>query len=159
MKRLWVVLPDQLSIRMFVDAGVVAGLRERTSGWMAVVFLVGRDEAAQWAPRLGDVSALHGDDLTASTRSARERASRRVDAWLDRRLGYYPLALRLNYRHGLHAERMQLGHPNWMLDSDRDGPLPRWPRLERAMERWFFSARRHVPRRLLDAMRTLAPGR
>jgi hypothetical protein len=153
MKRLWVVLPDQLSIRMFVDAGVVAGLRERTSGWMAVVFLVGRDEAAQWAPRLGDVSALHGDDLTASTRSARERASRRVDAWLDRRLGYYPLALRLNYRHGFHAERMQPGHPNWMLDSDRDGPLPRWPRLERAMERWFFSARRHVPRRLLDAMR------
>ena len=153
MKRLWVVLPDQLSIRMLVDAGVVAGLRERTSGRMAVVFLVGRDEAAQWAPRLGDVDVLHGDDLTASTGSARERASRRVDAWLDRRLGYYPLALRLNYRHGFHAERMQPGHPNWMLDSDRDGPLPRWPKLERAMERWFFSARRHVPRRLLDAMR------
>ena len=48
---------------------------------------------------------------------------------------------------------MQPGHPNWMLDSDRDGPLPRWPWLERAMERWFFSPRRHVPRRLLETMR------
>ena len=48
---------------------------------------------------------------------------------------------------------MQPGHPNWMLDSDRDGPLPRWPRLERGMERWFFSPRRHVPRRLLETMR------
>jgi UDP-N-acetylglucosamine:LPS N-acetylglucosamine transferase len=48
---------------------------------------------------------------------------------------------------------MQPGHPNWMLDPDRDGPLPRWPVLERAMERWFFSSRRHVPRRLLEAMR------
>ena len=40
-----------------------------------------------------------------------------------------------------------------MLDTDRDGPLPRWPALERAMERWFFSSRRHVPRRLLETMR------
>jgi CDP-glycerol glycerophosphotransferase (TagB/SpsB family) len=48
---------------------------------------------------------------------------------------------------------MQPGHPNWMLDSDRDGPLPRWTSLERAMERWYFSPRRHVPRRLLEAMR------
>ena len=40
------------------------------------------------------------------------------------------------------------GHPNWMLDSDRDGPLPHWRALERAMQRWHFSAHRHVPRRL-----------
>jgi CDP-glycerol glycerophosphotransferase (TagB/SpsB family) len=53
---------------------------------------------------------------------------------------------------------MQPGHPNWMLDTDRDGPLPRWPRVERAMERWFFSPRRHVPRRLLHAMRTGCSG-
>ena len=44
---------------------------------------------------------------------------RRADGWLDRRLGYYPLALRLNRRHGFHAERMAPGHPNWMLDTER----------------------------------------
>ena len=82
-----------------------------------------------------------------------DRALARVDATLDRQLGYHPLAIRLNHRHGFHAERMQPGHPNWMLDTNRDSRLPHRPRVERAMERWFFSPRRHVPRRLLEAMR------
>ena len=48
---------------------------------------------------------------------------------------------------------MQPGHPNWMLDTDRDSRLPHRPTVDRAMERWFFSPRRHVPRRLLEAIR------
>jgi CDP-glycerol glycerophosphotransferase (TagB/SpsB family) len=47
---------------------------------------------------------------------------------------------------------MQPGHPNWMLDSARGGRLPRWGVVERGMERWHLSTRRHVPRRLLAAM-------
>jgi len=151
-KRIWVVLPDQLSIRVFVDTGIVDGLRERLDGHLAAVFLVPREAAAEWARRLAGVAALDGEELTVP-RGLLDKALGRLDAWLDRRLGYHPLAIRLNRRHGFHAERMLAGHPNWMLDSDRDGPLPRWPRLERAMERWFFSARRHVPSRLLETMR------
>jgi CDP-glycerol glycerophosphotransferase (TagB/SpsB family) len=45
-----------------------------------------------------------------------------------------------------------------MLDTDRDGPLPRWPAVERAMERWFFSAHRHVPGGLLETMRRECSG-
>jgi CDP-glycerol glycerophosphotransferase (TagB/SpsB family) len=48
---------------------------------------------------------------------------------------------------------MQPGHPNWMLDTNRDSRLPHRPSVDRAMERWFFGPRRHVPRRLLEAMR------
>jgi UDP-N-acetylglucosamine:LPS N-acetylglucosamine transferase len=151
-KRTWIVLPDQLSIRVFVDTGIVSRLRERLDGNLAVVFLVLRDAAAEWVGRLADVPPLYGDELTAP-HGAADRALGRLDAWLDRRLGYYPLAMRLNYRHGFHAERMHPGHPNWMLDTDRDGPLPRWPVIERSMERWFFSAWRHVPGSLLETMR------
>ena len=151
-KRLWLVLPDLLSIRVFVDTGIVRRLSERLDGNLAAVFLVPRDVAAEWVERMPEVPVLYGDELTAPD-GLRERVSARVDAWLDRRLGYHPLAIRLNHRHGFHAERMQPGHPNWMLDSDRDGPLPRWPAVERAMERWFFSPRRHVPRTLLEAIR------
>ena len=50
------------------------------------------------------------------------------------------------------------GHQNWMLDSARVGPLPRWDSLERGMERWHFSPHRHVPRRLLDGMRRSCSG-
>jgi hypothetical protein len=152
MKRVWLVLPDQLSIRMFVDSGVVEGLRRRLDGRLAAVFLVPREHAEQWSDRLEGVDVLDGEELTRPAGSLRERIARRADAWLDRRIGYHPLALRLNYRHGFHAERMQPGHPNWMLDTSRDGPLPRWQPLERALERWFFSPRRHVPRRLLAAL-------
>ncbi len=150
--RAWLVLPDQLSIRIFVETGIVSGLRDRLDGDLSVVFLIPPEDAAEWVARLDGVGVLYGDELT-DPRGVADRLYGRIDAWLDRRLGYYPLAMRLNYRHGFHAERMKPGHPNWMLDTDRDGPLPRWPAVEHAMERWFFSARRHVPGRLLETMR------
>ena len=154
MKRIWLVLPDQLSIRLFFDAGIVDGLRARLEGGLAAVFLVPREEASEWTAELGDTTVLLGDQLTASGGSLVERVAARVDRALDSQLGYHPLAIRLNHRHGFHLERMQPGHPNWMLDSDREGFLPRRRGLERAMQRWHFSPRRHVPRGLLEAMRT-----
>jgi UDP-N-acetylglucosamine:LPS N-acetylglucosamine transferase len=158
MRRVWLVLPDQLSIRIFFDAGIVDGLAEHLDGALAAVFLVSRDDASAWTDRLGEVPALLGDHLTAPHGRFRERAARRLDDALDRHLGYHPLAIRLNDRHGFHRERMQPGHPNWMLDSDRAGPLPRWGALEGAMQRWHFSARRHVPGRLLDSMQRACSG-
>ena len=89
------------------------------------MLLVPATEAADWAPRVTGPGALPGRSSSDPRRAARARAAARRP-WLDRRLGYYPLAIRLNYRHGFHGERMQPGHPNWMLDSDRDSPLPRW---------------------------------
>jgi hypothetical protein len=149
----WIVLPDLLSIRVFFDTGIVDGLRRRLDGAIAGVFLVSSAAAADWAPRLVDTLVLRGDELTASSGGFGERLSRRVDSVLDRQFGYYPLAIRLNRRHGFHEERMQPGHPNWMLDSSREGWLPHWASLERRVDRWFFSARRHVPHRLLTTMR------
>lgn len=151
-RRFWIVLPDLLSIRVFFDTGIVDGLRDRLGGAVAAVFVVPPDDARAWKARLGDVPAIEASALTASSGSIGERFARRFDALLDRQLGYYPLAIRLNRRHGFHVERMQSGHPNWMLDSSRDSKLPHVDSVDRAMQRWFFSARRHVPRRLLEAM-------
>jgi hypothetical protein len=158
MKRVWIVLPDQLSIRVFVDTGIMDGLREGLEGRLAALFLVPREAAEEWRERLGGIPMLHGEDLTGTRGGLAERVARRLDTSLDRRLGYYPLAIRLNYRHGFHLERMQAGHPNWMLDSARVGPLPRWAFLERAMQGWFFSPRRHVPARLAEALRSDCSG-
>jgi hypothetical protein len=152
-RRAWIVLPDLLSIRVFFDTGIVDGLRERLDGAVAGVFLVSPDDARAWESRLGEIPALRGRDLTASSGRIDERVRRRIDSALDSQLGYYPLAIRLNRRHGFHAERMEPAHPNWMLDSAREGWPPRTETVERGMQRWFFSPRRHVPRRLLAAMR------
>ena len=152
-RRVWIVLPDLLSIRVFVDTGILEGLRDRLHGEVVAVFLVPADAARQWTSRLGDMPFLDGTELAAGSGALGERLARRTDAALDGQLGYYPLAIRLNRRHGFHAERMHPGHPNWMLDSARDSRLPHTRRVERGMERWFWSARRHVPRRLLEQMR------
>ena len=157
-RRPWVVLPDLLSIRVFFDTGIARGLHEHLGGRLAAVFLVPRDAAVEWLDRVPGLEVLHGDDLTAGDGLA-DRALGRVDATLDRQLGYHPLAIRLNRRHGFHTERMQPGHPNWMLDTNRDSRLPHRPRVDRAMERWFFSPRRHVPATVArgDEARLLGP--
>jgi CDP-glycerol:poly(glycerophosphate) glycerophosphotransferase len=157
-KRVWLVLPDQLSIRLFVDTGIVEGLRERLGDRLVAVFLVPQEQAADWDGRLGEILVLSQDDLISSELRTREKVLRRADGVLDRNLGYYPLAVRLNYRHGFHLERMEPGHDNWMLDSARGGPLPRWGWLEKAMEGWHFSRHRYVPHALVERMRRECSG-
>ena len=152
MNDVWLYLPDGLTIRMFFETGVVDGLEERL-GDRLVVVLPNREEGADWAPRVRG-RVLYRTDLAPLEVGTGERVVRRVDRLLDRQLGYYPLAMRLNYRHGFHGERIAPGHPNWMLDSDRDSFVPRWGSVERAMERWHFGKRRYVPHELYRRMRT-----
>jgi len=146
----WLVLPDQLSVRLFFDTGIVEGLHERLDSRLTVVFL---GDDAEWRDRLGGVRALPVSELMPLHVGAVENGLRRIDRFIDRQLGYYPLAIRLNHRHGFHLERMQPGHSNWMLDSVRAGPLPRSAAVERAMERWHFSTGRYVPHTLASRMR------
>ena len=89
-RRVWIVLPDLLSIRVFFDTGIVDGLRQRLDGAIAGVFLVPVDDARAWEHRLGDAPALQGADLAASSGRFGERTVRRVDAALDRQLGLLP---------------------------------------------------------------------
>jgi len=147
--RVWLVLPDQLSTRLFFDSGVVDGLSERLGERLVTLFV---DDGALWAGRTGDVATLDVGKLLPPGVRLTERVRRRVDRWLDGRIGYYPLAIRLNERHGFHRERMEPGHDNWMLDSARGGSLPRWSRLERSMEAWHYGPLRYVPRALRETM-------
>lgn len=153
----WLVLADPLSTRVFLDCGIATRLAEHYGDRLQSVFLFRRDETESWALRLGGSRVLYRDDLAPEQVPTGERLLRRGDRWLDERIGYYPLAIRLNYRHGFHRERMHTGHGNWLLDSARVGPLPRWRVLERAMERWHFSPRRHVPHALLRRLRVERP--
>ncbi|MFL5967748.1 MAG: CDP-glycerol glycerophosphotransferase family protein [Gaiellaceae bacterium] len=149
--RVWLVLADPLSARVFVDCGITDRLEARYGTRLQPVFLFEGDEAAAWSGRFA-VAPLFEPDLAPGDVPPLERVVRRGDRWLDERIGYYPLAIRLNYRHGFHVERMEPGHRNWLLDSSRAGPLPRWDSLERGMRRWHFSPRRYVPHALSDRL-------
>ncbi|HEX9141199.1 MAG TPA: hypothetical protein VF833_03145, partial [Gaiellaceae bacterium] len=154
----WLVLADPLSTRIFIDCGIAERLEEHYGARLQPVFLFDREEAAGWAARFNGRGVLFQSDLAATVPPRPlERVFTRGDRWLDERIGYYPLAIRLNYRHGFHLERMQPGHGNWLLDSSRAGPLPRWDALERGMRRWHFSPRRHVPHALLERLRADRP--
>jgi hypothetical protein len=153
----WLVLPDPLSTRIFFDCGIVERLRERLGDRLEVVFLMERKDVAEWAPRLEGLPVTYRDELFPLRLHGVARVWRRVDAWLDERIGFYPLALRVNLRFGFHRERMQPGHQNWFLDPNRVGPLPRWRWIERAMFRWHFSRLRYVPAPLRDRLRHEQP--
>jgi hypothetical protein len=147
-KRAWVVLPDQLSTRLFVDTGIVSGLSSGLDGRLTVVPV---GDGAGWDAHLA-VQSVDAARLAPTDVPLLERFHRGVDRRLDRWLGYYPLAIRLNHRHGFHRERMAPGHENWMLDSSRIGPLPRWDWLERRMAAWHFGRTRYVPSALRRRM-------
>jgi hypothetical protein len=141
----WVVVADPLTARVFFDCGIVERLEATLDGRLRAAFTFARSDSEPWAERLPPgVAAFHVDDLYPSRVPPRERALRRIDRWLDERIGYYPLAIRLNLRHGFHRERMAPGHRNYLLDSARVGPLPVRPRIERAMRAWHFSPRRYA---------------
>ena len=148
-KDVWLVLPDQLSTRLFVDTGIVDGLSTRLEGGLAAVPVA---DGAGWTAELA-VPTIDAATLAPAKVRPGEQLRRAVDRRLDRWLGYYPLAIRLNHRHGFHRERMAPGHDNWMLDSSRAGPLPRWEPLERGMASWHFGRTRYVPDVLRERMR------
>ena len=81
-----------------------------------------------------------------------ERVVRRGDAWLEQRFGFWPLAIRFNYRHGFHVERMAPGHGNPFLDLDHAD-------RRRGGAGWSApccggtSKRRYVPSELVRRMR------
>ena len=151
-ERVWVVLAEELATRVFVQCGILAKLHERLGDRLVAVNLLGDESSARWEASIG-VPVVPRAELLPWKPSVPEKARRKADTWLDRQIGFFPLAIRFNERHGFHAERMMPGHPNRILDSSLAGPLPHNAAVERAMTRWFFSARRHVPSALERRLR------
>jgi hypothetical protein len=149
----WLVLPDPLSTRIFFDCGIVDRLRAQLGDRLEVVFLMPRKAVEGWSDRLEGVDVVGREDLIPSRIGFRGR----VDRWLDRQIGFYPLALRVSLRHGFHRERMRPGHRNTFLDPTKAGPLPRWGWLERLMMRWHYGRLRHLPRALTERLERERP--
>ncbi len=149
----WLVLPEPLSTRILFDCGIVEGLRDRVGPSMRLVSLMSPEQSAEWTERVDGLEVSSRDEFLPVQVDAREKVFRRVDRWLDRKVGFYPLAIRLNLRHGFHLERMQRGHKNYGLDIARVGPLPRHRAVDRRMLRWHYSTRRWVPTAVLEPMR------
>jgi len=147
-----VVLPEPLSTRVLFDCGIVEGLQERIEN-LRLVSLMSPEQGSEWMGRVDGADVSYREDVLPVEVTAKEKALRRVDRWLDRRIGFYPLAIRLNLRHGFHQERMQPGHRNFGLDSARVGPLPRHPAIDEGMLRWHYSTLRWVPSGVLEPMR------
>jgi CDP-glycerol glycerophosphotransferase (TagB/SpsB family) len=152
--RVWLVLPDPLSTRIFFDCGIVDRLRARLGDRLQVVFLMPRDDVAGWSDRLAGVAVTYREELFPARGGGVWRG---IDRWLDRQIGFYPLALRVSLRHGFHRERLRPGHRNTFLDPTKAGPLPRWAWLERLMLRWHYGALRFLPRALADQLRRERP--
>jgi len=140
----WLVLPDPFSSRLFFDTGIVERLRDRLGEQLELFLFDTGEQADAWAARAGSIPVTKPSDLVSTRASTPEKAFRRADAWLDRRLGFYPLSLRHSLRNGFHRRRMQRGHSNWFLDPTLAGPLPHWPFLDPPMQRWHYGRARYL---------------
>src|SRR5919108_3439502 len=148
--KLWLVLPDPFSARLFVDTGIVERLRSRLGDRLTLVL----DEREQaWAERAPGVRVIPRAELTRNNGTVWARVDRRLDGVA----GFYPLSLRQSLRHGFNRERMQPGHSNWFLDPSRAGPLPRAKIVDHALKRWHYGRLRYVPSALLDRLRSERP--
>jgi CDP-glycerol:poly(glycerophosphate) glycerophosphotransferase len=150
---LWLVLGDPLPNRVFFDCGIVERLRGLLGERLVPIFPLHRKHIDPWLGRLEGLRVLDGDELIPYRVPFAERVVRRVDIFLDRRVGFYPLAIRHSQRHGFHRGRWVPGHEHVFLDPTRAGRLPRWEPLESAMFAWHFSPRRYAPAVLLERMR------
>ncbi len=152
-RRVWLLLVDPLPNRIFFDCGIVEALRDALPDRLTAVFLVDPKHVRPWLDRIEGLPQVRGEELLPVRVPFWDRVVRRIDIELDRRIGFYALAVRHSLRHGFHRGRWRSGHRNLFLDPDRAGSLPRWEVLDRVMSRWHFSSRRYVPRVLEQRMR------
>ncbi len=156
--RAWLVFIEPISTRVLVECGVVSGLHDRLGGRLTLLDISYGGLLDQWGDRLAGITRIAREEVMPVRVHGAERWARAADRHLDGWIGYYPTAVRLNLREGFHADRMEPGHRNWFLDSARVGPLPRTASIDALLERWTFSARRHVPAALLARMRSESTG-
>jgi UDP-N-acetylglucosamine:LPS N-acetylglucosamine transferase len=151
--RVWIVFADPMANRIFFECGIVERLRDAFPDRLLAAFVLDPKHLQPWQKRVEGIPVVHRVELMPLKVSLPERVARRLDATLDHRFGFYPLALRHSFRHGFFRGRMQPGHPTPFLDSSRVGPLPRWHLAEAAMTRWHLSPRRYAPSALLERLR------
>ncbi|HZR91580.1 MAG TPA: CDP-glycerol glycerophosphotransferase family protein [Gaiellaceae bacterium] len=158
-RRAWLLLVDPLPNRIFFDCGIVDRLRAALDDRLTAVWLVHEKHIRPWLERSEGMPLVTREELMPFRAPFGERVVRRLDIELDKRIGFFPLAIRHSMRHGFHQGRWIPGHRNFLLDPDRIGPLPRWNFLDPLMARWYFSPRlRYVPSALLERMRAECSG-
>jgi CDP-Glycerol:Poly(glycerophosphate) glycerophosphotransferase len=153
----WLVLPDPFSSRLFFDTGIVDHLQRSLGDRLELFLLDTSEHEAAWRERAGTIRVTRAADLQAGTPSLPQKAFRRGDEWLDRRVGFYPLSLRQSLREGFNRTRMQRSHQNWFLDPDLKGPLPLGVRVDPVLLRWHYGRLRYVPTTLSRRIRSEKP--
>src|SRR5213083_2622749 len=66
-----------------------------------------RDDVKEWESKLEGLRVTYREELFPLRVGGVPRVWRRIDRWLDERIGFYPLAIRVNLRFGFHRERVQ----------------------------------------------------
>ena len=157
MNPVWLVLPDPFSSRLFFDTGIVAALRTRLGERLELFLFDTSEHEDAWRQRAGDARVTRAADLRVPREPMPEKAFRRADQWLDRRVGFYPLSLRQSLREGFNQGRMRPGHQNWFLDPELAGPLPLKAPVDPALMRWHYGRLRYVPPPLLGRLKGERP--
>ena len=108
-RRVWLALADPLTSKLFYTSGLVPGLRERLGDRLELVFLMSREQAAEWEDDARGIAVAYRDELFPNDVQLTEKAVRRIDAERRGPGSARPLAIRFNERYAFHRSGRRMG--------------------------------------------------
>ena len=139
-RKVLLLFHEPLSTRVFFECGIVEKLLNELGDRLVMLATFDIRNFPSWQSTWESGRLILLDEWLRDFRlSLPGRLYALIDRYLDRYIGFFPLAIRLNFRHGFHTERMSPGHSNTYLDLSRKGPLPSGDLTYRFMFWWLYS--------------------
>ena len=137
------LLVDPLSSRVFVKCNIVDGLSEKIKGVIKLVHNIPKWQELSRSIKAENIEIVNWGDKRCDLPFLK-KIWYIIDQFLDRHIGFYPLALRFNLLHKMNLDRLRPNHNNYFFDLNYQGCFPNWPIIYRLMEWWTFSKFRFV---------------
>lgn len=159
-KRPLLVLSDSFSSRLFLGSGIVGNLHCQLDGDLDIVatFDLGVAKSVydfdytKWTASEGIDIRNEKDLLGARACSGADRFKLSLDRYLDKLIGYYPMTMHFNLKHGFMRPRMEWGHRNKYLDLKQGALIPRLNCFYDMMFARYYGAGRYIHPAITDFM-------
>ena len=142
------LLTDSLSSRVFFSSGIVQRLWRACRSNIEIVALFDISSVfdyRQWLKSDENISVKSVDVFGINRYLSISNAIKSTwDKWLDKYIGFFPLAVRFSILHNYHLCRFQKRHQNPFLNLSLAFPFPKSRRLFYFMYHWYFNSKRFI---------------
>ncbi len=139
---------DSLSSRLFFSSGIVQNLASEMKEKLEIVATFDIEtvlDYKQWVNARSAIEVKPKQAINAAVSlSMGQKLHMIMDNWLEKKIGFFALAVRQSLIHGFNAGRMTRGSGNPYLHYWNGWPFPRSKKLFEWMYSWNYSGKRFV---------------